>query len=316
MTYLITLTGFALLLAGGEGLVRGAVGIARQLKISPFVVGLTIVGFGTSAPEIVISVEAALSGAPGIAVGNVVGSNMANILMILGIAALLQPLDIHRDALRRDSTVMIAATLLFIAVALSGTATMLHAVGMLAALVLYLGYSFWSDSRVETPAAILHGAEGDEMTVRFSDCLPVLAAISVVGLMVLVGGAKLAVYGATAIARDLGMSEELIGLTLIAVGTSLPELATALIAARRGHADVCVGNVLGSSIFNLLGVTGAAALAAPLPFTGAIVTFDIWALLAATLLLVGFMATGRQINRIEGGILLILYGVYIAFHFI
>ena len=113
-------------------------------------------------------------------------------------------------------------------VALSGTATMLHAVGMLAALVLYLGYSFWSDSRVETPAAILHGAEGDEMTVRFSDCLPVLAAISVVGLMVLVGGAKLAVYGATAIARDLGMSEELIGLTLIAVGTSLPELATAL----------------------------------------------------------------------------------------
>jgi cation:H+ antiporter len=316
MTYLITIVGFALLLAGGEGLVRGAVGIARHLKISPFIVGLTIVGFGTSAPEIVISVDAALSGAPGIAVGNVVGSNMANILMIIGIAALLQPLAIHRDALRRDSTAMIVATLLFMAVAHSGTATALHSVGMLAALFLYLAYSLWSDSRNGTPAAVLHGAEAEEITVRFADRLPVLATICVVGLVVLVGGARMVVYGATAIARDFGMSEELIGITLIAVGTSLPELATALIAARRGHADVCVGNVLGSNIFNLLGITGAAALAAPLPFTDEIVNFDIWALLAATLLFVGFMASGSKVNRIEGGILLILYGVYIAYHFV
>ena len=315
MDYLITIAGLALLLAGGEGMVRGALGIARRARISPMVVGLTIVGFGTSAPELVVSVDAALSGIPGLAVGNVIGSNIANMMLIVGTAAIIAPLAVHRSVLIRDSAVMVGATLLFVAIALSGTAVWQHGMVMLIALTIYLTYSLWADRRRSTGAAQLHSEEAEDAPTGLPDRLGILIFATLVGLAALVAGSRLAVMGASAIAREYGVSEELIGLTLVAVGTSLPELATAIVAARRGHDDVCIGNIIGSSIFNLLAITGAAAIAAPLPFSPEIMSFDIWALLAVTIILVGVMLTGRKITRKEGTVLLVLYILYIGAHF-
>ena len=315
MDYLITIAGLALLLAGGEGMVRGALGIARRARLSPMVIGLTIVGFGTSAPELVVSVDASLSGIPGLAVGNVIGSNIANMMLIVGTAAIIAPLAVHRSVLIRDSAVMVGATLLFVAIALSGTAVWQHGMVMLIALAFYLTYSLWADRRRTTGPAQLHSEEAEDAPVGLPDNLGLLILATLIGLAALIAGSRLAVMGASAIARDYGVSEELIGLTLVAVGTSLPELATAIVAARRGHDDVCIGNIIGSSIFNLLAITGAAAIAAPLPFSPEIMSFDIWALLAVTIILVGVMLTGRKITRIEGLVLLILYIVYIGAHF-
>ena len=311
---LITIAGIALLLAGGEGLVRGAVGLARRLGISPFIVGLTIIGFGTSAPELVVSVDAALSGVPGLAVGNVIGSNMANMLLIVGAAALVSPLTVHPDAIRRDGMIMVAATLFFATVAYMGTMTAAYGIAFIAGLFVYLAYSLWSDARSAGPVAELHGHEADEIAVGLPDRTWVLLVAVVAGLVVLVGGSRIAVIGATSLARSAGISEEVIGLTLVAVGTSLPELTTAFMAARRGHSDVCLGNVIGSNIFNLLGIAGAAAIAAPLPFSSSIVTFDITILIIVTVVLMGFMATGGRVRRWEGAILLLLYTVYVSSH--
>jgi len=315
MDYLITIAGLALLLAGGEGMVRGALGIARRARISPMIVGLTIVGFGTSAPELVVSVDAALSGIPGLAVGNVIGSNIANMMLIVGTAAIIAPLAVHRSVLIRDAAVMVGATLLFVAIALSGTAVWQHGMVMLIALSIYLVYSLWADRRRTTGPGQLHSEEAEDAASGLPDRPVILILATLVGLAALVAGSRLAVMGASAIAREYGVSEELIGLTLVAVGTSLPELATAIVAARRGHDDVCIGNIIGSSIFNLLAITGAAAIAAPLPFSPEIMSFDIWALLAVTIILVGVMLTGRKITRREGIVLLVLYIIYIGAHF-
>ena len=313
---LITIAGITLLLAGGEGLIRGAVGIARRLGVSPFIVGLTIIGFGTSAPELVVSVDAALSGAPRIAVGNVIGSNMANLLVIVGAAALVSPLKVHPDAVRRDCMIMVAATLFFATIAYQGSMTMRYGIAFVAGSFVYLAYSLWTDARSAGPVAELHGHEAEEVGVGLPDEIWVLVAAIVVGLAALVGGSRVAVVGATSLARDAGISEEVIGLTLVAIGTSLPELATAFMAARRGHSDVCLGNVIGSNIFNLLGIAGAAAIAAPLPFSPDIIRYDISALIVITVLLIGFMATGHRVQRWEGAILLLLYALYISAHLV
>lgn len=314
MDLLITLAGIALLLAGGEGLIRGAVGLARRLGISPFIVGLTIVGFGTSAPELVVSIDAALSGAPGIAVGNVIGSNIANMMLIVGVAALVSPLVVHPAAIRRDSMVMIGATLLFATIAYMGPMTLIHGIAFIACLFLYVGYSLWSDARSAGPAAVLHGEEAQEVSVGLPDRAWIMVVAMIIGLAALIGGSRVAVIGATSLARSAGISEEVIGLTLVAVGTSLPELATAFMAARRGHSDVCIGNVIGSNIFNLLGIAGAAAIAAPLPFSPEILKFDILALIAITIILIAFMATSGRVKRWEGVVMLLLYGLYVSVH--
>ena len=314
MNLFMTLAGLALLLAGGEGLVRGAVGIARRMGISPFIVGLTIVGFGTSAPELVVSVDAALAGSPGIAVGNVIGSNMANMMLIVGAAALLCPLAVHPDALRRDSGIMTLATLLFVMVAFRGIMNRMVGIGFVCALLVYLALSLWWASRQAVPATALHGEAAAAVAVVLPQRIWLLITAMVVGLVALIGGSRLAVTGATAFARDAGIPEEIIGITLVAVGTSLPELATALMAARQGHADVCIGNVIGSNIFNLLGIAGAAAIVTPLSFQLDIIRNDLWALLAVTGLLIAFMMTGRRIERWEGGGLLLLYAAYLCHH--
>ncbi|MDE0418411.1 MAG: calcium/sodium antiporter [bacterium] len=314
MMLLSLVVGFMLLFAGGEMVVRGAVALARRFEVSPMVIGLTIVGFGTSLPELLVSVNAALTGAPGIAVGNVIGSNLANMMLILGVAALVFPLAVNPGAVRRDSLFMAAFTAIFIIVALGGSADRYEGALMLAALVGYVVLSLWQDARVSNGASQLHREEADSMT-GLPTRLWLMVLFVVGGLLSVVVGADHLVGGATALARDAGVPDEVIGLTLVAVGTSLPEVATAIVAAYRRHADICIGNVIGSNIFNLFGILGITALAAPVPFSDKIVGFDLWVLGAMTLLLVPLLLTGWRLGRREALLLLALYCVYILSQF-
>lgn len=315
MTYFLIIAGFALLLFGGESVVRGSVALAQRLGVSPLIVGLTIVGFGTSLPEMVVSVNAALVGSPGLAVGNVVGSNIANILLILGVAAIIAPIAVHPGAVKRDLLVMSAVTLVYVALGMTGQIVFWQGVLMLIALMAYIGFTVWHDNKSNDEVADLHREEAEEMGI-----IPLrtvsIAGIIIIGLFAVVVGAEWLVTGATTLATEFGVPEEVIGLTVVAIGTSLPELATAIVAAYRGHSDVCVGNVLGSNLFNLFGITGVTALFAPLPFSDKIVSFDLWVLLAATALIIPFMLSGRRISRIEGSVLLLLYIGFVASQFI
>jgi len=308
--------GLVLLLAGGEALVRGAVAAARQLGISPLVIGLTVVGFGTSAPELVVSVDAAISGAPALALGNVLGSNIANMLLIVGAAALLTPLAVHPDALRRDGVVLALVTLGFALLSLNGAIGRVEGLAMIGVLVAYLAWSIWSDRRRAGPVAELHREEAAELPDPLPRAGWIIALSILLGLAALIAGARLAVTGATALARDAGISETVIGITLVAVGTSLPELATAIVAARRRHADVCIGNIVGSSLFNILAVAGASAVARPLPVDDPVAVLDMWVMLGVTLLLLAFMLTGLRVVRWEGAVLLALYAVFVAVQFV
>ena len=315
MTYFLIIAGFALLLFGGESVVRGSVALAQRLGVSPLIVGLTIVGFGTSLPEMVVSVNAALVGSPGLAVGHVVGSNIANILLILGVAAVIAPIAVHPGAVKRDLLGMSAATLVYVGLGMSGQIVFWQGVLMLIALMSYIGFTVWHDNKSNDEAAEMHrdeAAEMGEIPLRTVS----IAGIIIVGLFAVVVGAEWLITGATTLATEFGVPEEVIGLTVVAIGTSLPELATSIVAAYRGHSDVCVGNVLGSNLFNLFGITGVTALFAPLPFSDKIVSFDLWILLAATAIIIPFMLTGRRISRPEGIVLLILYVSFIASQFV
>lgn len=315
MTYFLIIAGFALLLFGGESVVRGSVALAQRLGISPLIVGLTIVGFGTSLPEMVVSVNAALVGSPGLAVGNVVGSNIANILLILGVAAIIAPIAVSPGAVKRDLLGMSAVTLVYVGLGMSGQIVFWQGALMLIALMSYIGFTVWHDNKSNDEVAELHREEAAEMgTIPLRTVS--IAGIIIVGLFAVVVGAEWLVTGATTLAMEFGVPEEVIGLTVVAIGTSLPELATSIVAAYRGHSDVCVGNVLGSNLFNLFGITGVTAMFTPLPFSDKIVSFDLWILLAATALIIPFMLSGRRINRLEGSILLALYVGFIASQFL
>ena len=314
MTFVALATGFVLLFFGGEMVVRGAVALARRFGVSPLVIGLTIVGFGTSLPELLVSLNAALSGAPGIAVGNVIGSNLANMMLILGVAALISPIAVNPNAVRRDGLVMAAVTAIFIVVALGGSAERHEGALMLAALAGYIGISLWRDARVNGGSAQLHREEAESLT-GLPNRLWLMVLAVVVGFAAVGFGADLLVNGATALARAAGVPDEVIGLTLVAIGTSLPELATSIVAAYRGHADVSIGNVIGSNIFNLFGILGVTALAVPVPFADKIVGFDLWVLGGVTILLIPLLLTGWRLARGEAALLLALYGAYVACQF-
>jgi cation:H+ antiporter len=315
MTYFLIIAGFALLLFGGESVVRGSVALAQRLGISPLIVGLTIVGFGTSLPEMVVSVNAALVGSPGLAVGNVVGSNIANILLILGVAAIIAPIAVSPGAVKRDLLGMSAVTLVYVGLGMSGQIVFWQGALMLIALMSYIGFTVWHDNKSNDEVAELHREEAPEMgTIPLRTVS--IAGIIIVGLFAVVVGAEWLVTGATTLAMEFSVPEEVIGLTVVAIGTSLPELATSIVAAYRGHSDVCVGNVLGSNLFNLFGITGVTAMFTPLPFSDKIVSFDLWILLAVTALIIPFMLSGRRINRLEGSILLALYVGFIASQFL
>ena len=315
MAVIQILGGFVLLFVGGEFVVRGAVALANRFGVSPLVIGLTIVGFGTSLPELWVSLNAALGGSPGIAVGNVVGSNLANMMLVMGCAALICPIMVNPAAVRRDASFMLAVTVIFFAIGMTGTVSALEGLAMVVMLLGYLGYSLWRDTKDNDAAAALHREEAEELAGRpralWISLIELLAGFAAVGY-----GADLLVDGATTLARAAGVADAVIGLTVVAVGTSLPELATSIVAAYRGHSDVCLGNVLGSNIFNLFGIMGVTALAVPVPFPEQILQFDLWALLFVSLLLIPFMLFGRRICRVEGGVFLVLYAGYVTAQFL
>lgn len=313
--YLQAIGGFALLFAGGELLVRGAVAIARRLGISPLLIGMTIVAAATSAPELVVSVQAALGGQPDIAVGNVVGSNIANILLILGAAALLWPILFDPREVRRDTGVLAAVSVVLILIVADGVISPLEGVAFVAVYVGYLLISYWLEVYRGSPVAILHEHEAEEfagVTKRAWLAVGYLAA----GLAALVFGSQLLVAGATEVTRTFGISEAVIGLTMVAVGTSLPEFATSLAAAFRGHSDVAVGNVLGSNVFNVLGILGITAIVTPVPVASSIAGGDVLVALAATVVVAPLLVWRGKIGRLEGAVLLALYAAYVVWRYV
>lgn len=308
---LLTGLGLGILIVGGEAMLRGAIGLARILCVSPAMIGLTVVAFGTSAPELVVSVEAALNGSPDLAIGNVVGSNIANILLILGIGALIAPLVCDPRAVRRDAMAMLGALILLAVLGWSGHIAAWQGAAMVAMLIAYVVWSYRTDRSQDGPAGDLHAREAAE-TAGVPAALPVVLLSVVLGIAGLVGGAHLLIEGATGIARAAGVSESVIGLSLLAIGTSLPELAATAIAAWRRHTDIAVANVLGSNLFNVLLILGSTAMVAPLPFAADIVAVDLWVMLGAGVILLPIVMSGWHISRREGAFLLLLYIVYIT----
>ncbi len=303
--------GLGLLVLGAEGLVRGGVGLARRLGVSPLLVGVTVVAWGTSTPELVVSVEAALKGLDGIAVGNIVGSNIANILLILAVAAVISPITVRPEAIRRDGLFVLGAALLFIALALTtDRLTGWHGVLCLGLLVSTAVITYRQERQGGTASGELHAAEAEE--VQAVPMNPVLAAAMVAGgIGLLVVGGELMIGAAVNIARGFGIPEVVIGLTLVAVGTSLPELVTSVVAAIRRHSDIALGNILGSNIYNILGILGVSSLIAPTAIPPEIAATEMWVMLAATLLLVPAMLSGR-VGRGLGIAMLVAYAAYVG----
>ena len=309
---LLVVFGLLGLVVGGELLVRGAVSAAKSFGISPMVIGLTLVGFGTSTPELVTSLQAALSGSSGIAVGNVVGSNIGNVLLILGIAALIAPIAVDPNAFRRDGTVVMIATLLCLGAVLLGEIDRLIGAGFVIALAAYLGFTLWSEKQsVGTPASKVYENEA-EAVLGPETPLGVSLLIAITGLLITIFGARYLVSGAVSLAQAAGLSETVIGLTIVAIGTSMPELVTSIIAVRKGEGAVALGNVLGSNIFNILGVLGITVLVQPVVVPSEIAILDIWVLCATTLVLIAFVRSGWTISRREGGLFVLASVVYLG----
>lgn len=309
MDVIYIIIGFALLFMGGEGLLRGSVAIAQKYNLSTLFVSMVLVGFGTSAPELMVSVTASAKGAPSIALGNVIGSNIANILLILGLSAVFMPVVCRRSEMMRDTFAVLIASIVMSGFALHGSVNRAAGFLMLVSLVAYIAYSYSVQRANAKKDKLLHKQlEADVGTPSLS----LYAAISfcVLGLLFLAGGAHFLVEGATSIAEKLGVSKAVIGLTVVAVGTSLPELATAVVAAARKHADVVIGNVIGSNLFNILGVLGATAAVSPIPFEGRLAEIDIWLMLAVAVALAPIIWTGRKIGRVDGIVFVSLYVMY------
>ncbi|MEZ5997937.1 MAG: calcium/sodium antiporter [Hyphomonas sp.] len=331
MDYLFVLGGLALLVFGGEGLVRGSVSVARRLNISELVIGLTLVGCGTSMPELVTSLKAIDTGAVGISIGNVMGSNVANILLVLGAAALIKPILTNPRALVRDVAVLVLATAVLCGLIYFDAFTRLTGFLLLAVLIAYIGVSLLIDQNADTPAAEMHVEEGGIVTAEFGIVKGLI--IAAIGMAAIIYGANLLVEGAVSIARTFGVSETVIGMSIVAIGTSLPELATSLVAATRGKADVALGNVIGSNIFNILGILGVTALVHPFSvfethpeniaaeamknegLVSIVSSSDVGAIILSLFFLILFGITGRQIARWEGGLLLAGYALYMGLLF-
>lgn len=324
---LLLAAGFVVLLAGGELLVRGSVRVAEAAGMSPLLIGLTLVGFGTSAPELVTSVQASLSGSPGIAIGNIVGSNIANILLILGLSALIMPIAVATTAFQRDGMIVLGAALIFNAIGYLLPLDRAVGAGLVVMLVAYLIYAYRQE-RTMAPAeghtAAYERAEAMEQlrpddtappvrrrwgTFRIDVVTALLTALG--GLLLVIAGGRLLVDSAVSIARAYAVSETVIGLTIIAIGTSMPELVTSAVAAIRRHGDVALGNIMGSNIYNTFGIGGATGLMAPTVIPDEIVRYDNLVMLAASLAMLVFARSGFQLDRREGAILVAGYGLYL-----
>ncbi|MEW5773523.1 MAG: calcium/sodium antiporter [Thermodesulfobacteriota bacterium] len=305
---LLLALGLAVLIAGAELLVRGASRLAAAAGISPLVIGLTVVAFGTSAPESAASLQAALAGASDLALGNVLGSNTMNVLCILGVSALAAPLAVHRQVVRRELPLMIAASALAWALALAGSLGRLAGFCLLAGVVLYTVFLLLAARREA------NGREEAADRPRGPRALALAGVLAAAGLGLLILGAGWLVEGASGLARGLGVSELVIGLTVVAAGTSLPELATSLAAALKGERDMAVGNVVGSNIFNLTAVLGLAGVAAPggVAVNPQALHFDFPVMLGAAVACVPVCLTGMEISRAEGALFLLSYVLYLA----
>lgn len=304
--------GLVLLAIGGDLLVRGAVGLSSRLGISPLLAGLTIVGFGTSTPELVASVQAALAGSGGIAVGNVVGSNIANVLLILGVTAVIFPLAVTPQAFRRDALALILATAACVVAVQLGVLTRWSGAILIAGMVAYVLYAYLGEKRQPSAEGETHTQMAQDIAPAVRTNLVMLLGYVTAGLVAAIVGASLLVDGAIQLARSFDVSEAVIGLSVVALGTSLPELIACVIAALRKHGDVALGNIVGSNIYNVLGILGITAVVEPVAVPSEIAELDIWVLAATTLLLLGFLRTGWRISRIEGSVFVAAYLAYCA----
>ncbi|UJQ94450.1 calcium/sodium antiporter [Mariluticola halotolerans] len=307
MAIVTLIAGLILLVLAGDALVRGAVSVAQRASVPPIIIGLTIVAFGTSAPELIVSVEAALKRAPGLAIGNVVGSNITNILLVLGLPAIITPIVLAEDGIRRSTVFMILISLGLAFMAMNGIISRLDGLFLIALLVVYLGYSGFEANKANRANVVsdeLEELSADNITTKQ---IALLLGFGVVGLGF---GGKMVTEGALDLAAMLGVADTAVGLTIVALGTSLPELATSLAAALRKQTGVVIGNVLGSNIFNALGIIGITSLLVPLDVSSSIINFDIWVMLAAALLMAPVAFMTRRVSRFGGVIMLLAYIIY------
>ena len=295
----------AMLYLGGESLIRGASTLASRFGVSSLAIGLTVVAFGTSAPELVVSVDAALSGANDISLANVVGSNIANVTLILGLAAFLRPCVVQAKIVRIDAPIMIAASVALAAVFANGGASRVEGWLLLLALAFYATLTFWEARRESEPIReeIASAAPQQPVSARRGGVL--VAA----GLALLVVGGHLLVVSAVDLATSLGVGHAAIGLTVVAVGTSLPEFATTVMASMRGQGDIAIGNVVGSNIFNILGILGVTAVVQPLEM-GGLTWLDLGTVVGLACLVAVFISTRHLLGRVEGAVLVVLFAVY------
>lgn len=310
MSAFILIAGLVLLVFSGDALVRGAVEAAERLHIPAIVIGLTIVAFGTSAPELVVSIEAVLKGAPGLAIGNVVGSNIANSLLVLGLPAIIGPIILSEAGIRRSYAFMAVMTIVIFVALADLQVSRTDGIILISLLVTYLLYSAFAANGERTkimdedPSCTLM-KDGDMSPLKIT----MLLGFGIVGLGI---GGKLTTDGALGVAEMFGMAESAVGLTIVALGTSLPEVAASISAACRRQTGVIIGNVIGSNIFNILGIVGITSIVAPLSVGQSIVNFDIWVVIAATVVLAPIVFITRRINRIEGIIMTAAYLIYIV----
>jgi cation:H+ antiporter len=305
MDWFLTLGGLIVLVLGAEGMVRGAVDLALRARISPLVIGLTVVSIGTSAPELLVSLLAAMKGSSSIAIGNVVGSNIVNISFILGVCVLIFPIEVDREARRIHWPVMMAASLLFWLFLRDDLFAAWEGVVFISLMLIYIVWLVWNSRRSEQ-----HSTEEGNNGAQH----PIWRALLllVVGIVALTLGADWFVEGAVAISRGMGVSEQLIGVTVVAIGTSLPELVTSLIAAFRKQADISLGNLVGSNIFNLLGIIGLSAVVLPIQVDHVAFFWDVMAMLGVGLLLYLLMRFGDKIGRWQGAVLMLAYVGYVV----
>lgn len=299
------LIGFVLLIGGADYLVKGAVAIANKLKIPSIIVGLTIVAFGTSTPEFVVSIKAALGGVGGISIGNVVGSNIANILLILGVAGIISSVTCEKKTFLRDWGFMMFTTLLFVVFALSGKFVFWHGLIMLGLLVGFIVFNYFNSKNSDEDDAETQSSFADKNWF-------VVVAVTIAGLFAILYGSELLVKGAVSLAKIFGISEAIIGLTIVAVGTSMPELATTVVAAIRKQNGVALGNVIGSNIWNIVFIMGATSTIVDVEVVKQIMVYDMWVMVFATVVLLPIMMTQSKLNRIEGWLFLLLYTGYIT----
>jgi len=317
LTLLLFIAGFVLLVVGAEWLVRGAARLAAAIGVSPLVIGLTIVAFGTSAPELAVSIRAALVGEADIAFGNVVGSNIFNILVILGLSAAITPLLVAQQLVRLDVPLMVGVTLLTVLFALDANISRVEGVALFAGLIAYTAFLFIQSRRENSAVQQEYEAEFGERP-KGAVQLAVNVFWVIAGLGMLTIGSRWLVEGAVALARAIDVSELIIGLTIVSGGTSLPEVATSVVAAIKGERDIAVGNAVGSNIFNLLSVLGLSSIIAPtgIAVDVAALNFDVWVMLAVAVACLPVFFTGNQIARWEGLMFIGYYVIYLVYLFL